>query len=335
VSPTRVRRSLLIAPAHKERLIMKLATSAADVCILELEDGVHQSLKSAARESAARLLGELDWGGRERIVRINRVATADGEQDIAVLAAATPDGLLLPKVDGEEEIRRASELLSAAERRAGIPVGKVRLWAMIETAQGLGRVEAIASADPRVTAVLFGAGDFGASIGVKRLGLGAFRRFPAPSHEYLYARGRVVAAARAAGIDPIDVGYSTFGDLEGTLCAAEISAQMGFAGSVVFHPNQVPAVNEAFTPPPSDVAWAQEVIDRTRDEAAKEEAGTVVVVDGDMIDGPFVTNAQAILDRREQIQALEARKLSTKRRAMAEEHGGPPNGASADPAARV
>jgi citrate lyase beta subunit len=310
MTSTPVRRSLLIAPAHKETLLAKLTTSPADVCILELEDGVHPSLKDVARAAAARLLVDLDWGVRERIVRINRVTTAAGERDIAALAASRPDGVLLPKVESEDEIRRAAELLSAAERAAGVADGTVRIWSMIETAKGLVRVEAICAADRRMTGVIFGVGDFGADIEVKRLSPGSFRRFPAPSHEYLYARGRVVAAARAAGIDPIDVGHSTFGDAAGTRQTAEIAAQMGFAGSVVFHPRQVPIVNEAFSPAEDDLAWAAKIIELVKAEAALAEAGTIVVADGDMIDGPFVVNAQQILARHERIRAFEEQKLA-------------------------
>ena len=308
MASTRVRRSLLIAPAHKENLLAKLAASSADVCILELEDGVHPSLKDVARASAARLLVELDWGVRERIVRINRVTSAAGEADIAALAAARPDGILLPKVESEQEIRRAAELLSAAESAAGVGEGTVRIWSMIETAKGLTRAEEICAADPRMTGLIFGVGDFGADIAVKRLSIGSFRRFPAPSHEYLYGRGRVVAAARAAEIDPIDVGHSTFGDAEGTRRTAEISAQMGFAGSVVFHPRQVPIINEAFTPAEEDLAWATRVVEEIKAEAAKAEANAVVVVDGEMIDGPFLINAQDILARHERIRSFEERK---------------------------
>jgi citrate lyase subunit beta/citryl-CoA lyase len=253
---------------------------------------------------------DLDWGVRERIVRINRVTTAEGERDIAALAASRPDGVLLPKVESEDEIRRAAELLSEAERAAGVADGTVRIWSMIETAKGLNRVEAICAADRRMTGVIFGVGDFGADIAVKRLSLGSFRRFPAPSHEYLYARGRVVAAARAAGIDPIDVGHSTFGDIAGTRQTAEIAAQMGFAGSVVFHPRQVPIVNEAFSPAEEDLVWAAKIVELVKAEAAMAEAGTIVVVDGDMIDGPFVVNAQQILARHERIRAFDEQKLA-------------------------
>jgi citrate lyase beta subunit len=314
-SQGRVRRSLLIAPAHKETLIEKLSRSAADICILELEDGVHPSLKEVARKSAARFLTEIDWGGRERIVRINRVTSEDGAADIACVAGSLPDGLVIPKVEDVSEIHLASELLLKAEREAGVAEGSVKLWSMIESAKGLMQIEAICGADHRMTAVVFGVGDFGADIHVKRLSVGSFRRIPAPSHEYLYGRGRLVAAARAYGLDPIDVGHSTFADLDGTRQTAEISAQMGFSGAAVFHPKQVPVINEAFSPAPEDLLWATEIVDLFEAEGAKADAGTVVVVDGDMVDGPFVINARDILARQERIDALEAQKFAATLRA--------------------
>jgi citrate lyase beta subunit len=166
-------------------------------------------------------------------------------------------------------------------------------------------VEAICTQDPRMTAVLFGAGDLGVELQVKRMGLGSFRRTGMPAFEYAYGRGRVVAAARAAGIDPIDVGHSTFTDPEKTRIAAEHSAQMGFSGVIVYTPRQLAIVNEVFSPPAEDIAWATEVVTKF-DEANQKEARTVVVVDGEMIDGPFVLNARQILARRDLIEKVEA-----------------------------
>jgi len=307
--PMRLRRSLLIAPASNWDLLKKLSTSPADICTLELEDGVHPSMKSEARQTAARALRELDWGSRERVVRINRLASEDGLADVRAVVPAAPDALILPKVESEFEVQEAGRLLAETESEAGVPKGTVRLWPMIETAKALGRVEAICDAGPRVAAVIFGAGDYAADIRVKRLGLGSNRRVPGPAHEYFYARGRVVAAARAAGIDPIDVGHSTFRDLEGTKQTAEISAQMGFTGSVVFSPRQLPIINEVFSPSEDDLAWAREVLEKIDDAGAEDEPTAVVVVDGDMVDGPFVVNARNIVALQAAIEAVEAATL--------------------------
>jgi citrate lyase subunit beta/citryl-CoA lyase len=306
---SRVRRSLLIAPGNRMDLLEKLSRSPADVCVLELEDGVHPTLKDEARSIATGALRSLDWGPRERIVRVNRVATDVGAKDIHDVTAGAPDGVLLTKVEHEKEIRLAADILARAEEEFGVAHGTVKIWSMIETVQGLSRVEQICAADPRNSGVLFGAGDFGADLGVKRLGLGMFRRVPVPMHEYLYARGRVTLAARCAGIDSFDVGHSTFGDLEGTRYSAEIAAQMGFTGQIVYHPKQLGVVNEAFSPAPEDLTWAHEVIDRTAEAAADNTgARTVVVIDGEMIDGPFVINAEAILARQEAVGAFDASK---------------------------
>jgi citrate lyase subunit beta / citryl-CoA lyase len=300
----RLRRSALISPSDNWRMIEKLAASPADVCILELEDGIYETRKEIARQQCAELLHEIDWRGRERVVRINALTGQHGIRDIEIITAGRPDALLLAKVQSPEEIDEASRLLTIAEERAGIPVGSTLIWSMIETALGLVNVEQICRANSRMTAVLFGAGDLGVDLKVKRLGLGSFRRTGFPAYEYAYGKGRVVAAARAAGLDPIDVGHSSYTDVEGTRMSAEYSAQMGFAGIIVYNPRQIPIANELFSPPAEDIAWAEEVVSKF-EEANRTAEKTVVVVNGEMIDGPFVLNAQYILARARQIQDLE------------------------------
>ena len=300
----RLRRSALISPGDNIELLRKLSVGAEDVAILEVEDGVYETEKEFARHQIARVLQEIDWGNRERVVRINAMDGPHGTRDIEVIAGR-PDALLLAKVQGPKDIEHASRLLAEAERKHDIPVGSIRLWAMIESVGALLTVEAICTQDPRMTAVLFGAGDLGVELQVKRRGLGSFRRTGMPAFEYAYGRGRVVAAARAAGIDPIDVGHSAFTDPEKTRMAAEHSAQMGFSGVIVYTPRQLAIVNEVFSPPAEDIAWATEVVTKF-DEANQKEARTGVVVDGEMIDGPSVLNARQILLRRDLIEKVEA-----------------------------
>lgn len=301
----RLRRSALISPADNETMIGKLAASPADVCIVELEDGVYETRKEIARQQGARLLRDVNWRGRERVVRINSMTGPHGQRDIEIITVGRPDALLLPKVQSPDEIRLASRLLAAAEEKHGIPVGSTLIWSMIETALGLVKVEEICHADPRMTAVLFGAGDLGVDLQVKRLGLGSFRRTGWPANEYAYGKGRVVAAARSAGLDPIDVGHSTYIDAERTRTSAEFSAQMGFAGIIVYNPRQIQIANEVFSPPPEDLAWAEEVVSKFEAANLTSEK-TVVVVDGEMIDGPFVLNARQILERARVIRETEA-----------------------------
>jgi citrate lyase subunit beta/citryl-CoA lyase len=306
----RLRRSALITPGDRLDLLRKLAAGRQDVAILEMEDGVYETRKEFARQQIAQVLQDLEWGNRERVVRINTLSSPHGPRDIEVIAAGRPDALLLAKTQGPEDVLEASRLLAAAEARAGLPIGGIRLWSMIESVGALLSVEAICNADPRMTAVLFGAGDLGVDLRVKRMGLGSFRRTGWPAYEYAYGRGRVVAAARAAGLDPIDVGHSTFTDEEGTRRTGEFSAQMGFSGIIVYNPRQVPIANEVFSPPPEDIAWAEEVVAKF-DRANATEERTVVVVDGEMIDGPFVINARQILERRALIEQVERERWKT------------------------
>ena len=298
----RVRRSLLISPGDRRDLLTKLARSPADVCVVELEDGIAISQKELARQTTAELLGGLDWGPRERIVRINRVLTPHGERDIEVVAGGKPDGIFLPKVEHVDEVRLAEELVAGAESQHGLPAGAIQLWAMIEAAKGLLCVDEVCTASERMTGVVFGGGDFGADIRVKRLSTGSFRRLPGPSVEYLYARGRIVAAARAAGIDPIDSGLASVYDVDGTKLSAEYSAQMWFSGCIIFSPRQVAPVHEAFQPPAEDIEWANEILAAEASAAAQDS--TISFVAGDMVDGPFNINARDILAR---VEAFAAR----------------------------
>ncbi len=309
----RLRRSALISPGDNIDLLRKLAAGAEDVAILEMEDGVYETKKEFARQQIARVLQEIDWGNRERVVRINEMRSEHGPRDIEIITAGRPDAFLLAKVQGPHDVALADKLIANAELAAGIKVGSTRLWVMIEAVGALLTVEEICKM-PRMTAVLFGAGDLGVDLQVKRLGLGSFRRTGMPAFEYAYGRGRTVAAARAAGIDPIDVGHSTFTDAEMTRVAAEHSAQMGFCGVIVYTPRQLPIVNQVFTPPPEDIAWATEVVTKF-EKANVADAKTVVVVDGEMIDGPFVLSARQILARRDLIEKVEAERYGASRAA--------------------
>lgn len=299
-----MRRSGLICPGDNAELLQKLPRGAQDFVILELEDGVFETRKEIARQEVSRVLEQLDWKGQERLVRINEMSSAHVARDIHVIAKGRPDAILIPKVQTPKDVQDASALLAQAEREYGLAPGSIRIWAMIETAMALVNVEAIAVADPRMTALLFGAGDLGSDLRLNRIGQGASGRTGWPAYEYAYARGRVVAAARAAGIDPVDVGHAAYGDLETTRRAAEFSTQMGFSGAVVFSPRQIPVVNEVYSPWPEDVLWAHEVLNKYT-AANNDVERTVVVIDGEMVDGPFVRNAKYILERETLVKEQE------------------------------
>jgi len=308
------RRSIIIAPANNRKFIQNLSVGEQDVAILDLEDGVYETEKESARQQCVDYLRHFSWGNRERVVRINPMDNPHSVRDIEVVVAGQPDAIMLAKAQSADDVKLASSLIEQAERKAGLPVGSVKMWSMIETANALLRVEDICRADSRMTAVQFGGGDLCVDLRVKRIGLGAFRRTGWPAIEYIYGRSKLVLAARAAGVDPIDVCHLTYADLEGTRRVAEYSAQMGFAGALVVSPRQIPVVNEVFTPPAEDISWATEVVSKF-EAANRNEARTIVVVDGDMIDGPFVLNARQILERAELYRKTDADRKSTNQKA--------------------
>ena len=292
----RLRRSLIITPGHRSDLHVKLAGGAQDVCILDLEDGVPDEKKQEARHTVVNSLQHIDWAQKERLVRINSIGSPLAAEDINVAVRGRPEGILLTKTSGAQDVLSAANLLEKAEASAGLPSGTVLLWALIESAIGLLRIEDICFAHPRMTGVLFGGGDLAVDLQLKKMSLGASRRTGIPSHEYLYGRGHLVLAARAAGIDPIDCANTSFGDEQTTRLYAEYSAQMGFAGSVAFSPRQAPWINETYSPAPDDLRWAREVIQKYNDARASANS-VVVVVDGEMVDKPHVLHARQILER--------------------------------------
>lgn len=284
----RLRRSVLIAAGDNADLLPKMASSRADVCIVDWEDGVLPGRKEMARKMTHEALQD-HWHCVERVVRVNDPATPWYPADIAAAVATGADAIMIPKVNTGAEIEHASSLIADAENACGRPVGSVMVWALIETAAAILNLEEIA-AGPRMTAMIFGGGDLGADLRVKRIQLGAGRTLGPMRFEYIYAMGRFVVAARAAGIDPVATGYTSYRDLEGTRHEAEICAQFGFAGSLAISPRQIATLHEVFSPSAEDVAWATEVLSTV--EAAGEDDLAVAVVDGAMIDGPFVRSAR-------------------------------------------
>jgi len=291
----------LITPGDDEHKLRKAAASEADCCILEWEDGVYDARKQVAREITGRALSALDWGDKERLVRINALDTPHAADDIIAAVAHGADAIMLPKVYGADDVLQAAELLTDAERACGRAEGSVRLWTMIETALGLINVEAIAQAHPRMTAMLFGGGDLGADLRFRRVQLGANRFLGPVRYEYIYAYGKFVVAARAAGIDPVNMGYTTYTDLDGTRQDAEYSFQFGFSGTLALSVRQLPVINAAFSPSPDDLAWADEVLGSFADANVDER--TVIVVEDEMTDGPYVRSANHV--RRLQRAILE------------------------------
>ncbi len=258
-------------------MLRKAARSDADAIVFDLEDAVASSKKSEARKAIIKVLsGDSFDPEPELLVRINPFPT--GRDDVvAILDGEVPtvlDGLVLPKVEGDDEIE---ELVSAtAEFGAELPV-----LALIETATGVLNAESIALSSA-TDALVFGAEDLAASLGATRTNDGT---------EVLYAREHVLLAARAVGIDAIDTVYPDISDLEGLETDTEFAVQLGYDGKLAIHPAQVAVIHEAIEPSGEQLEWARRVLD-----AGSQQEG-VFEVDGQMIDAPLLTQAKRILGR--------------------------------------
>lgn len=282
----RARRAILYVPGNETRKIEKAVTLGADSVCLDLEDGVAPNRKGEARKSIARAFRTLDFGASEKLGRINGVGTGFESEDLEAIAPARPDGIVVPKVNDAEELRWVSARLSEIEAREHIAPGSIALIGMIESARGLVNVAHIANADARLEALIFGAEDYAADVGATRTREG---------WEVLYARSAIVAACAASGIQAIDLLYLDFRDPEGLRAETLRGAQLGYVGTQVIHPNQVPIVQEVYTPDDVAIAQAQRIADAAAEQLAQGRGA--FALDNKMVDMPIVKAAERVLAR--------------------------------------
>ncbi|MGB0625805.1 MAG: HpcH/HpaI aldolase/citrate lyase family protein [Alphaproteobacteria bacterium] len=285
------RRSFIFSPGTNPSMFGKALVSGADIVCVELEDGVAPHDKDAARANMLDIFaadvpaGTRSDDGVERIVRVNELSSTFGQADLAAIydAATPPPALMLPKVNTAEEVRGVSDRLDAL----GLPI---RLQIIIETNHGLEAAYDIAQSSNRIDSLLFGGVDLAADL-----------RCDYAWEPLLYARSRVVHAAAAAGIDAIDVPWLDLNDLDGLRREAEASARLGFTGKGAIHPNQIPLINEIFSPNADEIAHARKIV------AAFAEANTgLVVVEGKLIERPVLRTMERIIAIAERTAAREA-----------------------------
>jgi malyl-CoA/(S)-citramalyl-CoA lyase len=306
----RLHRSELAVPATSEHFFEKAARGDADVIFLDLEDAVAPSQKTRGRGLAIAALNHMDWGTKTLAVRVNGLDTEWGYRDIVDVAEQCPrlDLVLLPKAGGPRDIEFVDTLLSGIERsvQRETPLG---IEALIETALGLANVEEIARASSRLEALIFGLGDFIISMQTPDRQVGAInpqyavltdpdaggRRERYYNDQWHYALARVATACRAYGLRPVDGPFTNFADEEGYRASAARARALGFDGKWAIHPTQVALANEAFTPDPSVVAWAEKV-SRAMNQAAADGLGAIKI-DGGLVDLAHLKMTNNILER--------------------------------------
>ncbi len=282
----RARRALLYVPASDWHKVQKAAALGVDCVCLDLEDGVAPTMKAEARQLALRALQELDFGRSERLVRLNGAESGLQAEDLAALLPGRPDGVVLPKVSEPGPLRQISQQIGQYETAQGWPAGSLALLAQIESALGLVNVREIASGEPRLQALIFGAEDYASDLGAKRSPGGS---------EVAYARSAVVTFAAAYGLQAIDMLWVDFRDGEGLARLAAEGAGLGYSGMQIIHPDQIEPVHKAFTPSPEELAAARRVVEAY--EANIAEGRGAFALDGKMVDMPIVKAAQRVLAR--------------------------------------
>ena len=282
-----VKRTWMFVPGHAQRFIDKAMSLSCDVMMLDIEDGVTPGEKPAARELIAEALGRpKEPGGPARFVRINAVGGEHSEADLRAALRPGLEGLVLPKVESAEEVQTVAAYLDGREAEVGLERGSVALAAAIETPRGLFNALAIADSSPRMAALMFGAEDYG-----WELGLPAVREEEAA--ELIHARSIIVAAARAAHVQPVDAVWPDLGDEDGLRLDIAKGRRLGFGGKALFHPSQIDAINAAFAPTPAEIDYAERVTDAFDEAFARGEGS--IAFEGRLIDRPIAERARATL----------------------------------------
>ena len=279
----RMRRSRLYLPGSEPKYFVNAALHGPDAIILDLEDSVHPAEKDSARLLVRNALRAVDFGACERMVRINQLPL--GLEDLDEIVPEIPDLVLIPKVEEARQIVDVEQRIAEIQARHNIDRP---LWLMpiLESALGVENAFAIALASPRNVALTIGLEDYTADLGVVKTATG---------EETLFARQRLVNAARGASLQAIDSVYGDVGDMDGLLAWGRRARAMGFEGMGCVHPLQIAVIHQAFAPSEQEIERALKIV--AAYEYAKRQGIGVVSLGSKMIDPPVVNRALKLVDR--------------------------------------
>jgi citrate lyase subunit beta/citryl-CoA lyase len=282
-------RSVLYMPSSNERALEKAKSIACDGLILDLEDAVAPDAKEAARETACAAAASGEYGRRTVTIRANGIGTQWHDADLAAIAQAGPDAVVVPKVNSADEVH---QLVTALEK-AGAP-DHTKLWAMIETPIAILDVLSIARASERLTCFVMGTNDLVKELGAEHT----------PDRVALTASlGLCLLAARAEGLVCVDGVHNAFQDQAGLRAACVQGRAMGFDGKTLIHPDQIAVANEVFAPSAGELARAEAEV--AAFGAAEARGEGVAVVEGRIVENLHVATARQLLARAAAIAALE------------------------------
>lgn len=277
----RLRRTMIFLSAQKPGLIKDPLIYGADSLMLDLEDAVAENQKDAARFSLYHALKTVDYGDTEVIVRINGLDTPHWREDVRVCVAAGADGVRIAKCESAGDVIAVEKTVEAAEEEFHKEKGRTLLMAALESPKGILNAQEIAAASKRMFGIAISGGDLRRTMQVSPVRGGI---------ELNTARGLVVLAARAAGVQCFDTVFTDLNDEEGFRAEVLLDKQMGFDGKSLVNPRQIAAVHEIYAPSEKEITAAEKIVRAVRENAAKGVG--VFTVDGKMIDIAFLPGAE-------------------------------------------
>lgn len=281
----RLRRTMMFMNAQKPGLIKDAYIYGSDSIILDLEDAVAENQKDAARFSLYHALKSIDYGNTEVIVRINGLDTPHWQEDIRCIVAGGADGIRIAKCESAADVKLVEKHVLMAEREFGVEEGRTLLMAALESPKGIMNAYEIVTASDRVFGCAISGGDFRKSMHV---------RIEKGGIEMMVARGQMLLAARAAGVQCFDTMFPNIEDIEGFQEEVIQNRQMGFDGKSIVSPKQIKFVHDTFAPTQKEIAYAEKLV-RSFNEQADSGVG-VYTVDGKMVDIPFFEDARRVLN---------------------------------------
>lgn len=280
----RLRRSMLFLSAQRPGLMKDAYVYGADSVILDLEDAVAENQKDAARFSLYHNLRSIDYGATERLVRINGLDTPHWSEDVRVCVAGGADGIRIAKCESAADVRAVEAAVEAAEREFVREVGSTLLMAAIESPRGVLNALEICESSDRLFGVAISGGDYRAAMQTKY--------YPSGS-EMAAARGNLLIAARAAGVQCFDTVFTNLDDMEGFRAEVIMNKEMGFDGKSIVNPRQIKIVHDIFTPDKKEIREAEKIVRVIRENA--EKGVGIFAIDGKMLDIAFLSGAERTL----------------------------------------
>ncbi|HES0454160.1 TPA: citrate (pro-3S)-lyase subunit beta [Streptococcus pyogenes] len=279
----RLRRTMMFVPGANAAMLRDAPLFGADSIMFDLEDSVSLKEKDTSRALVHFALKTFDYSSVETVVRVNGLDSC-GALDTEAVVLAGVNVIRLPKTETAQDIIDVEAVIERVERENGIEVGRTRMMAAIESAEGVLNARDIAKASKRLIGIALGAEDYVTNMKT--------RRYP-DGQELFFARSMILHAARAAGIAAIDTVYSDVNNTEGFQNEVRMIKQLGFDGKSVINPRQIPLVNEIYTPTKKEIDHAKQVIWAIRE--AESKGSGVISLNGKMVDKPIVERAERVI----------------------------------------